>query len=222
MIALRGRGTQVALAGALVAISGFVGAIVAHVAIDLAGDVVLAHDAYDDLPHDSRAIVAFAVVALLLFALVRAIFSALDRRYGSRRVLSRFLRETIGGGWPFAARSSFVALVALVAMESLDCALAHADVDGIAVLFGGSLLLGVGTTVTCGLLVGLAAHAMLRFLAHHEPIVVALIVRLVRSAVAGSPPARTARTRNGLHAIGLGLLLSRSGSKRGPPLSTPI
>lgn len=66
-----------------------VAALFAHVGIDLAGDVVLAHDAYGGLAHRSRSEVIAAALTLALGVLMLVVL-ALDEANAPRRDTATF------------------------------------------------------------------------------------------------------------------------------------
>ncbi len=74
--------------------SAFVAALVAHVAIDVAGDYLLAHDTYDDHAHGSRyvASIALAIAAIAtLWIFVRAVLA--ETRAHAVRFMPRYGRR---------------------------------------------------------------------------------------------------------------------------------
>ena len=119
------------------------------------------------------------------------------------------------------ALATAFAIVTLVAMEWMDCSAAHADIDGIEDLFGGSLALGLSLTVAAGALCGWLVHRVVRLIAAFEPQIGALLIRPVRAACAPLVPVLAAPHAPASRTIVRSLLLASRGSKRGPPLPTP-
>jgi hypothetical protein len=205
----------------LVCIAATFAALLAHVAIDIAGDYVLAHDAYDGIDHQSRAIFVVAAIAAVLVVASRVLFKLLDRSSNSHESLLRRLSAACGSPAAFILQTAFLAIVTLAGMELLDCALSGTPVDGIEDLFGGSLALGLGTTLAIGALAGWCAHGLMRLLGHREAQIAALLYRFVFAAFARPILTGTSRRARMSRTLERALLLARRGSKRGPPLALP-
>jgi hypothetical protein len=194
-------------------------AVSAHVAIDVLGDYLVRDDSYDHVAHGSR--VVFTLCALGLGAVIGLyLFSRLCSAAASLRMRVRMLRLRRSHIAAAVAAIALLTLLFVPTMETLDALRAGADIDSLADAFGGSLLLGISTSLAaalawCGLLLGIAA-----WLVRHRERVVRLLVailciratlrastheRRAPSAVLASAPARRARHR----------------SKRGPPATAP-
>jgi hypothetical protein len=210
------RSTQRALRLCLVAVAGALAAAAAHVVIDVAGDYLLARDAYDGIAHHSRALLLALVGVAILFAAVRAIFDILDRRCSSTASTLVAVRDALGDPLRFALASAAVAIVALVGMESFDCSLSG-RVDDIGDLFGGSIALGVGTAFIAGTLLGWLVHRFVRLLAHYEMPIAAFIVSAFTLDPVAALPALSQRRVVAATTLALALLRSLQGRKRGPP-----
>lgn len=211
---------QVAFYGALVLVAGASSAILAHVVIDIAGDYLLPHDAYDGMNHHSRAVFAAIVVALAAVVALRFLWEALDRRCSSLTELLRGLRAARGASpWRFVACVAAVAVVALLGMEYADAVSDRVVVDGLEDLLGGSILLGLGSVVFVSVAVAWCVRLALHALADWEPVLAALMERLLGRDTDRAP----------LHAAHEPLTitldgacrLSRRAGKRAPPLATP-
>jgi hypothetical protein len=214
------RPEQLSFRATLVCLAAATAALLAHVFIDYAGDFLLAHDDYDDVSHHSRFICVAIIALIASVCAVRAFLDILDRRRTNRISLMCLAKAALGRLVPFALQVTLLALVLLVGMEFLDCVLAGAPIDGIAGLFGGSLLLGGGSTVAAGVCAGLLVYFLVRMISHYEPVIVAFAQRLLRvTFVVFAPSTRAASATRPI--IARGLLLSRRGSKRGPPISIP-
>ena len=203
-----------------IAVAGALAATVAHVLIDVAGDYLLARDAYDGIAHHSRTVLLAAVGIAVLVAAIRTIFDALDRRYGSRISLLALVRSTLGRPWPFVGACVAFATVLLMAMEAFDCSLIG-HVEDLNDLFGGSLLLGLATVAATGLLCGWGVRRVVGWIARYEAPIAALILAVLNLGLP-TAPAETARRRSGEpRRADRALLLSRRRHKRGPPLPIP-
>jgi hypothetical protein len=215
------RSAQTALRASLVALAAALAALVAHVTIDVAGDYLLAHDTYDGMPHESRAVFIVAVAALAIAAASRVLFDLLDRRCGSTASLLRRVRGALGSPAAFVAQTALLAVLTLAGMELLDCAASGTPVDGIEDLFGGSLLLGLSTISIAAALAGWLAHRLVRLLAEYEPALAALVFRFIVAAAALPVRSATAYRGRSSRTTLRALLLARRGTKRGPPLPIP-
>jgi hypothetical protein len=141
-------------------------ALLAHVAIDVAGDYLLPHDSYDDIAHDSRAVVACAVLGLVLGALGCAVGAALRRARGSEFAFCAGLRDACPpGALQFAITVNGLTFLILGAMEALDVTLAGGRIDDVGDLFGGSLLLGGLIAALCALAAAFGTRVALHRLA---------------------------------------------------------
>ncbi len=140
-----------ALRSAGVALCAALGAaLLAHVAIDAAGDYLLPHDAYDDIAHGSRGVAGAAFLGLLLAGVGGAARAALCRARGSVRILCEAVRSARPrNSAAFACAVLALALPLVLAMEGLDVALAGGTIDDPADLLGGSLFLGLSLTLLC-------------------------------------------------------------------------
>jgi hypothetical protein len=217
----RMRSTTAALRIALIAMAGAVGAALAHLVIDVAGDYLLARDAYDGMAHHSRAVLLVTVGTLALLSLARVFFDMLDRRCASATSLRRQVRTALGKPHRFAAETAAVAIVVLAAMECFDCVTLGVRIDDIADVFGGSLALGLTTAIACGSLMGLLVHRVLRLLAEYEPIIAEMVLAVLRAEFPRLSRGAIPRRTDAATPIERRLLLARRGRKRGPPLPTP-
>jgi signal transduction histidine kinase len=190
-------------------------AVSAHVGIDVLGDYLVRDDSYDHVAHGSR--VVFTLCALgLASAAGLYCFSQLCTAAASLRNRVRMLRLRRAHIAVALAAIALLALFFVPVMEALDALRAGTDVDSLADAFGGSLLLGISTTLACalawsGMLLGVAA-----WLVRHRDRVARLLVaflqtphrdiacaheRRMPAALLTSAPARRTRHR----------------AKRGPP-----
>ncbi len=214
------RRIQAAFYGALVLVAGAISAILAHLVIDIAGDYLLPHDAYDGMEHHSRAVFAAVAVAIAAIVALRFVLEALDRRCASLTELLRELRAARGASsWRFVAWVIAVAFVALLCMEFTDALSDRVVVDGLGDLLGGSILLGLGSVVSISLAVAWCVRFALHALADWEPVLAALVERLLGRDVDRAPYC-AAHEPLTITLDGACRLARRSG-KRAPPLATP-
>lgn len=201
----------------LVLCAAAAGAAMAHAAIDVVGDFALVHDSYDDLAHGSRELITCVALVIAVVLALRGLRRCCEIATVNRtRLLGATLRARDVVAGILAAVSASCALVP--AMEWLD-----GRVDGVAVrslseAFGGSLLVGLVTTVICASLIAVLVMAIARWLISHRDIIVAIIATLVRRNDDALRPSSCTLGRHRLtfrprpaHALRL--------SKRGPPVS---
>jgi hypothetical protein len=167
--------------------AAFLAALAAHVAIDIAGDFLLAHDTYDDVAHGSRWLASIALAVSALCALGLLARAVIAETRGSRGAL----RSAFSAAVPVsAAKFGFVvtgaALPLLAGMAWLDAVFGGIAVDDIGDLFGGSIPLGAGTTIAFAFAIAIGVHGLVRFLSRfHRSIVRAVeaFARIARGAV---------------------------------------
>jgi|HubBroStandDraft_6_1064221.scaffolds.fasta_scaffold00035_82 hypothetical protein len=192
------------------------GAAMAHVAIDVVGDYALTADSYDHLRHGSRDVVSAVALVLAVVLAARGLrlcceIASLNRSRILLRVPGR--REAVG----FVASSVAACAVLVPAMEWFDGRLDGVPVRALDDAFGGSLLLGLGTTVLCATLVALVVYCVARWLISHRDSIATIIETLLRPLAGAVRPSSydlslqlfTPRRRRTPDAFRL--------SKRGPP-----
>ncbi|MBV9104332.1 MAG: hypothetical protein JO060_12145 [Candidatus Eremiobacteraeota bacterium] len=158
--------TRLSRAGAALCVglvAAIMAALLAHVAIDLVGDVALAHDAYDTLAHHSRDLAALVLVFALGGASLRFVFAALDGA-SNRRGFMQSLRTPVRP-LPFVVAVAVAALVMVVGMESWDTFAATGTLDSLADALGGSPLLGLCIALPLASTLGWLAWRVLHWLA---------------------------------------------------------
>jgi hypothetical protein len=190
-------------------------AVSAHVGIDVLGDYLVPDDSYDHLAHDSRLL--FTAIALVLAAAAAIhCFLHFCAVATSIRMRIRLLHVPPARVAGVCVAIALLALLAVPAMETIDAILAGAEVDSLADAFGGSLLLGIGTTLGCALAwCGLFAWVVGWFARHRERVARLLYDVLVPNA-APLLCTRTNRETTGAAASDP-VQHSRCRSKRGPP-----
>lgn len=190
-------------------------AVSAHVSIDILGDYLVRDDSYDHVAHGSRLL--FTVIALGLGAVTGIhLFLRLCRAAASLRLRARMLHLRLGQIAGAVAIIALLALLIVPAMETLDALRAGSNVDSIADAFGGSLLLGISTTLSCALVWSGVIVALAAWLLRHRERVVQLFFELL-----GVRRRREQRTHERL-APGTVIAnsparLAKRCSKRGPP-----
>lgn len=160
-------------------------AVLAHIAIDIAGDYVLPTDAYDALNHGSRwtvSLLALAAAAGGLWVVLRA---ALADVRGSRGTLRTVLRAAAPASpWRFFALVAVLSVPVLLGMASLDTLAAGRPVDDLGDLVGGSFVLAGVLTALCAFLVSAGALGFLRLLCRYQRALVRAVEAFVRLALA--------------------------------------
>lgn len=203
-----------ALAFTFFAIIVLLSSALAHEAIDLAGDVLLAHDTYDGLPHDSRVLFTAAALIALGCAAFGCVLRALDSsgRFDLPRAALRVQRHARAEA--IALCSATLAIVPL--MEWADATLAGARIDGIGDLYGGSVLLGAVGCIAAALTIGLAVVRCARWLCSYERHIIRLIGRLMRRHSA-TPPFVALRCRRMRPNLSARTPIARNRALRAPP-----
>lgn len=208
------------LAGALlVVIAASLAALIAHVGIDLAGDVLLEHDTYDGIAHDSRALIGVVVVLSAAAGLLVWLAGAWREATGSRHAGGFLAVALPKRSVPFVLAVIACGFFILVGMERADTLSAGRSIDDLGDLLGGSPLLGAMTLAPAGALVALVTLALGRALCRSRAAFVRALAILLSAfvPVAARAVFRTA-TRPSLR---LPLdVFARSGSLRAPP-ATP-
>jgi hypothetical protein len=192
------------------------GAAMAHSAIDVLGDYALRRDSYDHLRHGSRELMTGLAlfVAILLAARGLRICCDIAAKHRARLIRPILgLHETVA--MLFGAVATSLAMVP--AMEYFDGRLAGIPVRGLGEAFGGSMLLGVATTIAAAGIFALVLFAVARWLISHRDSIATIIEVLLRPFL--DAPRAAAYDRVGGHVI---LRRRRAPhalrlAKRGPP-----
>jgi len=193
-----------------------IAATVGHFAIDIVGDYALPHDTYDDVGHSSRELLTGIAIAVAVALTLRGLRACCEIAAASRfRLPSTTSRPYERLGFILGTIATTSLLVP--AMEWLDGRLAGAPVTGLADAFGGSLRLGLGTTVVCAALVAIVIYSFASWLISRRDVIVTLIETILRRYNGEERPrgqildrvVRTTRRRRLTHALTL--------CKRGPP-----
>lgn len=175
------RATPKAFGLALLVLAASAAAVASHLAVDVLGDYLLAHDSYDHVAHHSR---SYALVCAAALALSCAwIFIAAAVKDARNR--SGALRSLVG--WS-AKRSPWVLIgfvapatvTMLVGMESLDAWVGRDRLPGFASALGGSIPLGLGVALCAAALSGAVLWRTLRAIAQSHREIAMVFERLVR------------------------------------------
>lgn len=195
------------------------GAALAHLAIDVLGDFALPRDSYDHLRHGSRELMTGLALMVALFVAARGLRVCCDIAAKHR---TRLLRPMLGVRESVAMLVGAVAasLTIVPAMECLDGRLDGIPVRGLCDAFGGSIPLGVATTIAAAGLFAAIVYTVARWLiSHHDSI--ATIIDFLLRRFAGTP--RAAGYDRVRRHVALRRRRAFSGlrlAKRGPPATT--
>ncbi|HLY03877.1 MAG TPA: hypothetical protein VKR56_15435 [Candidatus Cybelea sp.] len=164
---------------ALVVAAAAAAAVAAHGTIDIIADYLVAHASYDDVSiHDSRGVV------VALAAIVAGAIALHGLRLCCDAAANRTLASSPAPSWRsaplFVGATMLLASIIVPAMELLDSRLAGTTLAGLADAFGGSVFLGLSTTLACAAAVALAVFALARWILSHRDRIIAAIVGIIR------------------------------------------
>jgi hypothetical protein len=200
---------------ALVIAAAAAAAAVAHGTIDVIADYLVAHASYDDVSsHDSRGLV------VALAAVVAGVVALRGLRLCCDAVAHRALASSPAPSWRsaplFVGATMLLASLAVPAMELFDARLAGTTLGGLDDAFGGSVLLGLGTTLACAAAVAIVVFALARWILSHRDRIIAAIVGIDRFRSHAYAGPRWSRTFAGAPICPRRLSALRRG-KRAPP-----
>jgi hypothetical protein len=192
-------------------------ALFAHVAIDLAGDFLLSHDAYDDVAHHSRESVFVVACVLAAIAIWRTLCAVGCELRGSRGSLRSLLHDAVPPSCGrFVAAVAALSVPAVLAMAGLDAAFDGTAIDDVADLLGGSVALGLTCTLGSALAIATLAWTAIRALARLDRVVLRLVAALAERA--RNPKSATAIVRRVRPAMrSAASICARSFGLRAPP-----
>jgi len=188
-------------------------AVIAHGVIDIIADYLVAHASYDDVSsHDSRGVVVGLATVVAGVVALRGLRLCCDA--AAHRTLASPAPPPSWRSAPlFAGATMVLASIGVPAMELFDSWLAGSTLDGLDDAFGGSVLLGLGTTLACAAVVAIAVFALARWILSRRDLIIAAIVgirrfrsqsssRLRPRSFAGAPicPRRLSALRRGKRA----------------------
>ena len=180
--------------------AAFAAALFAHIGIDVIGDYLLPHDAYDDVAHGSRVLV-LAIVAVSLVALaVGALAAAVREARGSVDAFAKSVRSSLTlAFFPTLGVTVVCATLVLMAMECADVRAAGRAIDDLADLFGGSLALGTIVVASASCIFAIGVRALVRALAGAGRVLVRAIVTVFALRSVRRSASSQARDRNARH-----------------------
>jgi len=166
------------LVALVIATAGFA-ALVAHATIDVVADYLVSHASYDDVSsHASRGLVGVIAAIVAGTVALHGLRLCCEAAASQTRASASALR------WRsaplFVGATMLLAAIAVPLMELFDSRLAGTALANVDDAFGGSLLLGLGTTIACAAALGVAAFALARWLLSHRDRIVAAIVGFIR------------------------------------------
>ncbi len=164
---------------ALTVAAAAIAAVVAHGTIDIIADYLVAHASYDDVSsHDSRGLV------VALAAVVAGAIALHGLRLCCDAAAHRTLASSPAPSWRsaplFAGATMLLASIIVPVMELFDSRLAGSTLAGLDDAFGGSVLVGLGTTLACAAAVAVAAFALARWILSHRDRIIDAIVSIIR------------------------------------------
>jgi hypothetical protein len=201
---------------ALVIAAAASAAVAAHGTIDVIADYLVAHASYDDVSsHASRGLVG------AIAAMVAGIVALHGLRLCCEAAANRTLTSSPAPSWRsapfFVGATMLLASIAVPLMELFDSRLAGTALAGLDDAFGGSLLLGLATTLACAAAVGIAVFALARWLLSYRDRIIAAIVGIIRFRLqAQHAGPRSSRSLGGAPICPRRLSALRRG-KRAPP-----
>ncbi len=169
-------------------------AVAAHGTIDVIADYLVAHASYDDVSsHASRGLVG--AVSAVLAGVVALHGLKLCCEAAATRRLSSAPPPSWRNAPLFAGATVLLASIAVPLMELFDARLAGTTLANLDDAFGGSVLLGLSTTIACAAAIGIAVFALARWVLSHRDRIIAAIVGIIRfhSHVPQSGPHRPRR-----------------------------
>jgi hypothetical protein len=208
------------LALAAVILAACAAAALAHIGIDVVGDYVLPHDAYDDVTHGSRATTAAFAAAVSLATIVFALCSAVaDVRKSRGRVRAALESGVNRSSWRFIGSVLITTFVVLLAMETLDTFLQYGRIDNFSDLLGGSIPLAFAVTVPIAIVVAWTIRFFLGTLLRSCHALVAAVHSFVRRALLRRTLGILGRDRLRVATLACRpCIMSLKGSRRGPPM----
>lgn len=200
---------------ALVVAAAAAAAVAAHGTIDVIADFLVAHASYDDVSsHGSRGLVV--TIAGLFAGLIALHGMRLCCDVAANRTLTSSRAPSWRSAYLFVGATMLLASFIVPAMELFDSRLAGERLDGLDDAFGGSVVLGLVTTLVCAAAVAIAVFALARWILSHRERIIAAIVGMTRRRLRARTGLRRSRIFAGAPICPRRLTALRRG-KRAPP-----
>ena len=217
----RGRISSKVFGIAVIVLTASIAAVVAHVAIDVAGDFLLPHDTYDRIAHHSR----FAALLCAAALGIASVLTLLAAGFKDARRYRGAVRALVGSGitrspWGLVVLVASASLAALIAMESVDAFVQIGRLPNLAAALGGSIPLGLTVVFSLSSALGWALWRVLKIVDDaHRKIVIALERLLTRREAADASHVSSCEFIAPDSAPVRASVLARRGGKRAPPLA---
>jgi hypothetical protein len=215
------RNAPVAFLALVLLLTALVAAAAAHSLIDIIGDYALPHDSYDGMAHHARTLAFVVVLIFAIGGVLRLLWSAIDAGHASTGTFRELVRPVLAlPVWRFAAAITIVALLTVVAMESVDSLLDGVRIDDFADVLGGSIPLGMAVTLTISIFIGAAVSHLFRAIAAAHRTIVEIVHALFVGTGRRAGSQRAARTALLLESFSSpnSPLSTRTGKRAPPPL----
>jgi hypothetical protein len=214
------RNAPAAFLGLILLLTALVAAAAAHFLIDVIGDFALAHDSYDGMEHHARTLAFVIVLIFAVGGILRFLWSALDAGHASTGTFRELVGPVVAlPVWRFVGVVTAVALMTVIAMESVDVLLSGTRIDDFADALGGSIPLGMSVTLTISVCIGTAVSLLYRSLASAHRAIVEIVCALVVGIRHRQGSQRAVRMALSLESLTAPIsVLSTRAAKRAPPL----
>ncbi len=208
-----------ALGALVVVFAACFAALLSHVAIDIAGDFLLAHDTYDGLDHRSRSDVFAFGLTIGIGALLRIVWGAIREAHTGRCRARPSFDDVYGSGpWRFVLLVVALTVPALAAMEAFDLVCSGSSINAAADLFGGSFRLGFAITIPVAVAAAFAVRFLSRLITASQHSLAVVFERLIALLARTTRPPQRRSQRRGAGAVRRNRsILARRSGKRGPP-----
>jgi len=195
-------------------------AVVAHLAIDEAGDFLLRVDTYDHIVHHSRFLALLCAIILSASSIVALLAAALKDARSYRGELRALVGSHANRSpWRLILLVAPMSLLALLSMESLDAWLSSGHLPTFAGALGGSIPLGLAITASAAAAMATALwRALALLVARHRTITAALERFLTQSETAAASSAHALVAAVPDRPLSKNSVLANRAGKRAPPL----
>jgi hypothetical protein len=174
---------------ALVIATAAFAAVAAHETIDVIADYLVAHASYDDVSsHASRGFVVLIAAMIASVVALRGLQLCCEAAAARRTLTASSAPAPSWRKAPFFVGATvLLASIAVPLMELLDLRLAGTTLANLDDAFGGSVVLGLGTTIGCAAVFGVAAFTLARWILSHRDRIIAAIVEIIRFRLQAQP-----------------------------------